>query len=170
MASSDVGKESTTHGCEWADNYDLFSSEFTDDPFSMWDGMREGGCPVARSDLWGGSWMPVEYEDIREVARDSERFSSRAVEVGGPIPRRGGGLFMPPLTSDPPDHRGNRGILLPYFTSRKIAELEPFIREEARTLVEELAERGEGDVVVDFAQQLTIAVVARLLDVPRYNE
>ncbi len=170
MAEPDKKREAEPHGCPRQDDYDLFSSEFTDDPFSLWDEMREGGCPVAHSDLWGGSWMPAEYEDIRQIARDPERFSSRAVEVGGPIPRQGGGLFMPPLTSDPPEHRGHRRLLLPYFTSRKIAELEPFVREEARILSEGFAERGEGDAVEDFAQHLTIAVLARLLDVPRDNE
>ena len=170
MAEPNADREPAAHGCERQDDYDLFASEFTDDPFSVWSDMREGGCPVAKSDLWGGSWMPVEYEDIREIARDARRFSSRAVEVAGPIPRQGGGLLMPPLTSDPPDHRPDRGILLPYFTSRKIAEMEPFIRQEAKSLAGELAGRGGGDVVGGFAQHLTIAVLARLLDVPRDNE
>ncbi|BBL79281.1 cytochrome P450 [Rubrobacter xylanophilus] len=170
MAEPGKKRKSEPHGCKWADNYDIFSSEFTDDPFSLWDKMREGGCPVAHSDLWGGSWMPVEYDDIRQIARDPERFSSRAVEVGGPVPRPGGGLFIPPLTSDPPEHRSYRRLLQPYFTSQKIAELEPFVRKEARILSEGLAERGEGDAVGDFARHLTIAVLTRLLGVPRDNE
>lgn len=155
--------------CEWADDYDLFSREFCTDPFSRWDVMRQE-CPLAHSDRWGGSWMPVHYDDIRMIARDSQRFSSRAIEVGGPVPERGGGLFAPPLTSDPPAHSRHRGVLQPFFTPHKLAELEPFIRTEARSLVNALAERGEGDVVQDFAEHLTIAVLAKILDVPRDNE
>jgi cytochrome P450 len=157
------------HCCEWADDYDLFSLEFSTDPFSCWDAMRQG-CPIAHSDRWGGSWMPVHYHDIHMIARDSQRFSSRAVEVGGPIPEQGGGLFAPPLTSDPPAHSNHRSVLQPFFTPPKLAELEPFIRAEARSLVNRLAERGEGDVVEDFAEHLTIAVLAKILDVPRDNE
>ena len=155
--------------CEWADDYDLFSPEFCADPFSQWDAMRQG-CPVAHSDRWGGSWMPVHYNDIRTIARDAQRFSSRAVEVAGPIPAQGGGLFAPPLTTDPPAHFSHRSLLQPFFSPQKLAELEPFIRAEARSLVNRLAERGEGDAVEDFAEHLTIAVLAKILDVPRDNE
>jgi cytochrome P450 len=164
----DIG-ESAQQRCEWADDYDHFSQEFCADPFSRWDTMRQA-CPIAHSDLWGGSWMPIHYNDIRTIARDSQRFSSRAVEVAGPIPEQGGGLFAPPLTSDPPEHYSHRNLLQPFFTPQKLTELEPFIRAEARSLVNTLAERGAGDAVEDFAQHLTIAVLARLLDVPRDNE
>jgi cytochrome P450 len=163
--TSEVG----SRNCAWADDYDLFSLEFYNDPFSRWDAMRQG-CPVAHSERWGGSWMPVNYHDIHMVARDAQRFSSRAVEVGGPIPEQGGGLFAPPLTSDPPEHVSHRNVLQPFFTSHKLAELEPFIRAEARSLVHALVERGGGDAVEDFAEHLTIAVLAKILDVPKDHE
>src|SRR5260370_5419716 len=169
MTESHDTRGAVTRICEWADDYDLFSLEFCTDPFSRWDA-RRGGCPTAHSDGWGGSWMPVIYHDIRMIARDSQRFSSRAVEVAGPIPERGGGLIAPPLTSDPPAHSSHRSLLQPFFTPHKLAELEPFIRAEARSLVNALTERGEGDVVEDFAEHLTIAVLAKILDVPRDNE
>jgi cytochrome P450 len=151
---------------EWADDYDIFSDEYRARPHSRWAAMREE-CPMARSDRWGGSWMPVLYDDILAIARDPERFSSRAVEVAGPTPENGGGLFAPPLTSDPPEHKQQRGLLIPFFSPRRIVELEPSVRETARSLVERLAERGEGDASMDFAEPLTTEVLARLLDVPR---
>src|SRR5260370_12993526 len=158
-----------TRNCEWADDYDLFSLEFCTDPFSRWDAMRQG-CPVAHSDRWGGSWMPVHYHDIRTIARDSQRFSSRAVEVAGPIPVQGGGLFAPPLTTDPPAHFSHRSLLQPFFSPQKLAELEAFIRAEARSLVNRLPGRGEGDAVEDFAEHLTIALLAHLLHLPSDNQ
>ena len=147
------------------DGYDIFSEEFRADPHAYWAAMRAGGCPVAHSDKWGGSWMPVGYDDIRDIARDGERFSSRAVEVAGPL-EAAGGLFLPPLTSDPPLHKPHRDVLMPYFLPKRIAEFEPFVRDKARTLIADLAERGGGDVVADFAQPLTIAVLTRMLGVP----
>jgi cytochrome P450 len=147
------------------DGYDIFSPGFRTDPYATWSAMRTGGCPVAHSDQWGGSWMPVRYDTIREVARDGERFSSRAVEVAGPL-ESAGGLFLPPLTSDPPQHKLHRDVLMPYFLPRRIASFEPFIRDKARVLAAALAARGGGDVVSDFAQELTIAVLTRMLGVP----
>ncbi|MEV7384346.1 cytochrome P450 [Streptomyces lydicus] len=147
------------------DGYDLFSPEFRADPNAHWAAMRQAGCPVAHSDKWGGSFMPVAYDDIRDIARDGARFSSRAIEVAGPL-EAAGGLYLPPLTSDPPEHKPHRGVLMPYFLPARIAEFEPFVREKARKLAEELAERGGGDVVTDFAQHLTIAVLTKMLGVP----
>ncbi len=72
------------------DGYDIFSPGFRTDPYATWSAMRAAGCPVAHSGQWGGSWMPVRYDTIREVARDGERFSSRAVEVAARWSRRAG--------------------------------------------------------------------------------
>jgi hypothetical protein len=109
--------------------------------------------------------MPVRYDTIREIARDGERFSSRAVEVAGPL-ASAGGLFLPPLTSDPPAHKLHRDVLMPYFLPKRIAAFEPFIRDQARDLAAALAARGGGDVVTGFAQELTIAVLTKMLGVP----
>lgn len=147
------------------DGYDIFAPEFRADPHRHWATMRSGECPVAHSDKWGGSWMPVAYNDIRDIARDGRRFSSRAVEVAGPL-EAAGGLYLPPLTSDPPEHRLHREVLMPYFLPKRIAAFEPFIRDKARSLVARLAERGGGDVVTDYAQHLTIAVLTKMLGVP----
>jgi hypothetical protein len=147
------------------DGYDIFSPGFRTDPYATWSAMRAGGCPVAHSDQWGGSWMPVRYDTIREIARAGERFSSRAVEVAGPL-ASAGGLFLPPLTSDPPAHKLHRDVLMPYFLPKRIAAFEPFVRDQARDLAAALAARGGGDVVTDFAQELTIAVLTRMLGVP----
>jgi cytochrome P450 len=147
------------------DGYDIFSPGFRTDPYATWSAMRTGGCPVAHSDQWGGSWMPVRYDTIREIARDGERFSSRAVEVAGPL-ASAGGLFLPPLTSDPPAHKLHRDVLMPYFLPKRIAAFEPFIRDQARDLAAALAARGGGDVVTGFAQELTIAVLTKMLGVP----
>jgi hypothetical protein len=147
-----------------ADDYDLYSEEFRADPHAQFSAMRSG-CPVARSTRWGGSWMFSGYDDIRDLARDAERFTSKAIEVAGPLDSAGG-LYLPPLTSDPPAHRPNRDVLMPYFKPAQVAEMEPMIRAEARRLVAGLARRGEGDVIEDYAQPLTLAVLTSILGVP----
>lgn len=147
-----------------ADGYDLYSAEFRADPNTQYAAIR-GGCPVAHTDAWGGSFMLAGYGDIQDIARDTERFSSRAVEVAGPL-ESAGGLHTPPLTSDPPEHKAHRDVLMPYFMPAKVAEMEPMIRAEARRLVAELAERGGGDVIEDYAQPLTLTVLTSILGVP----
>ncbi len=154
----------TDEGQDRVDGYDLFSEEFRADPHVQFQAMR-AGCPVARSEKWGGSWMFAGYEDIHRMVRDAERFTSRAVEVAGPL-EAAGGLALPPLTSDPPEHALHRDVLMPYFLPAKVAEMEPMIRAEARRLVDRLALQGGGDVIEDFAQPLTLTVLTSILGVP----
>jgi cytochrome P450 len=150
-----------------ADGYDLFSAEFSKDPHRTYETVRASACPVAHSDRLGGSWMPVRFDDIRAVARDPEDYSSRTSEITGPtVPKVGGGLLIPPITSDPPQQKSHRDLLMPWFTPKAVAAREPFVRDLARSLAADLAERGEGELVADFAQNLTVATLAKLLSVP----
>jgi cytochrome P450 len=150
-----------------ADGYDLFSPEFSGDPHRTYEAARASACPVAHSERLGGSWMPVRFDDVRSVARDPADYSSRTSEITGPtVAEVGGGLLIPPITSDPPEHQAHRDLLMPWFTPKAVAAREPFVRELARSLATGLAERGEGDLVADFAQNLTVATLAKLLDVP----
>ncbi|OJY39834.1 cytochrome P450 [Pseudonocardia sp. 73-21] len=154
------------------DGYDLFSAAYRNDPAPMWEAARASGCPVAHTEAWGGSYMLTRFDDIRDAARNPEQFSSRAVEVAGPL-ESAGGLLLPPLTSDPPQHKRERDVLMPYFLPARTAAYENFIRTQARTLAEGIAARGSGDAVGDYAEHLTLAVLTELLGVPpggRFSE
>jgi hypothetical protein len=148
-----------------ADGFDIFGADYRQDPVPTWRTVRTGACPVARTDKWGGSYMLARYDDIRDAARAPERFSSRAIEVAGPL-EAAGGLYLPPLTSDPPDHKPHRDILMPFFMPRRTAAYEDFIRTQARRLAGDIAAAGAGDAVSDYAQHLTLAVLTRMLGVP----
>jgi cytochrome P450 len=148
------------------DDYDIFSAELRNCPHQRWAAMQQE-CPVARSDRFGGSWLVTRFADIKAMTRDPERYSSRVSDVGGPMPGPGkSGLFLPPITSDPPEHAGHRGVLLPFLVPARVAELEPFVRAKAAALARALADQGGGDAATGFAQQLAISVLTRLLDVP----
>ena len=43
----------------------------------IWAELREAGCPVAHTDRYGGMWAPITAELVREVAYDTEHFTSR---------------------------------------------------------------------------------------------
>jgi cytochrome P450 len=151
---------------EHFDDYDIFSAELRNCPHQRWARMQQE-CPVAHSDRFGGSWLVTRFADIKSMTRDPERYSSRVSDVGGPLPGPGkSGLFLPPITSDPPQHAGHRAVLLPFLVPARVAELEPFIRERAAALAGQLARQGGGDAAAGFAQQLAISVLTRLLDVP----
>ena len=144
----------------------------------VWKSLREGGCPVAHSDRYGGMWVPVTHDTVQEIAYDTENFTSRAVvvAVGRPgdlsLPAPIGGA--PPITSDPPFHAVARRLLLPAFAPKKIEPWEPEIRRLCNDLLDRIGEVTAGqtviDAAVDYAQNIPVNVIGRMLGFPEKDE
>jgi cytochrome P450 len=115
--------------------------------------------------------MPVRHEDVAAVAYDTEHFTSRSVVVSelrpGPddLPAPIG--LAPPITSDPPFHAMARRLLLPAFSPKRIAALEPFTRELCVELLDAVGDRSELDAAVDYAQHIPLRVIVRMLGFPQ---
>jgi cytochrome P450 len=115
------------------------------------------------------------YRDCDEVLRhpssSSDRLKStmarRAFESGS-APRPVG----PPgfLFLDPPDHTRLRKLVSKAFAPKVVNALQPEISALVHGLLARIAERGEFDVVEDFAYPLPVAVICRLLGVPLEDE
>ena len=58
----------------------------------VWKKVREGGCPIAHSDRYGGMWVPLTHDTVHEIAYDTDNFTSRAVIVSHTRP---GDLALP---------------------------------------------------------------------------
>ena len=86
---------------DWAIDFDHFDPQWTENPYPIWDTLRQT-CPVATSQRFqDGAYFATRYDDVREIAYDAEHFSSRRVIVREhKLPLIPG----PPITSDPPEH------------------------------------------------------------------
>ena len=166
---------------DWKTDYDIFSKGYIKNPFPIWDDLREQ-CPVAHTERWSGSWMPTRYEDLFNIARDIQHFSSKEVLVapGGPEPEveaepdedipeelRDWEPDAPPITSDPPIHTWARRLLLPPFSATAIAKWEPETRELCRSLIDGFIEDGRTDAAADYAQQIPPRIIASMLGIPK---
>ena len=69
------------------------------------------------------------------------------------------------LELEPPRHTRLRGLVLRAFTSRRIAALAPEIATLSHDLIDRLPP-GEFDLLPQFATQLPVIIIARLLGVP----
>ncbi|HEY5876257.1 MAG TPA: hypothetical protein VIT64_13200, partial [Ilumatobacteraceae bacterium] len=89
-------------------DYDIFDPNFVRDPYPTMAALRESECPVARTERWGGSWMPTRYDDVVAVAQEHDVFTSRQILVTAPPQQQVEGAYAaiaaPPITSDPPEH------------------------------------------------------------------
>jgi cytochrome P450 len=153
---------------DWTTDYDILDPEYVTNPYPVWDDLREQ-CPFARSERWGGSWMPTRYADVFAVAHDIEHFSSRDVGVltiapGDTKPQID--IPVPPIDADQPDHTWTRRLLLPWFSHTKVAEYEPMTRELCSSLIDGFIESGRADGAADYAQQIPVRVIAHVLGVP----
>jgi cytochrome P450 len=77
-------------------------------------------------------------------------------EIGGPLI-----IFM-----DPPRQTRLRNLVSKAFTPRRIAELEPRIREIATSYLDALVGRDRFDVVKEFTAKLPMDVISSLLGIP----
>ncbi|HTY29977.1 cytochrome P450 [Mycobacterium sp.] len=115
------------------------------------------------------------YRDCDEVLRHPSSSSSnmnstvakRQLEAGllQPRPFPPGFLFL-----DPPDHTRLRKLAAKAFSPKVVNALEPEITALVDRLLDRIAEKGEFDVVKDFAYPLPVAVICRLLGVPLDDE
>jgi hypothetical protein len=64
----------------WTTDFDHTDPAWVADPYPIWEDLRQR-CPVAHSDRYGGTWLPVTHELVSEVAYDTEHFTSRSVVV-----------------------------------------------------------------------------------------
>lgn len=155
---------------DWASDFDHTDPEWVADPYPIWEELR-ARCPVAHSDRYGGTWLPVRHEDIASVAYDTEHFTSRSVIVSElrpddtDLPAPIG--VAPPITSDPPFHAEARRMLLPAFGPKAVAGYESFTRELCRELLDAIAGMDDVDAAVDYAQHIPVRVIVKMLGFPQ---
>ena len=70
------------------------------------------------------------------------------------------------LELEPPSHSRLRGLVLRAFTSRRIANLQPDIKQITAALLDDLPSDGPFDLIPHFCTQLPVRIIARLLGVP----
>ena len=73
-----------------------------------------------------GCYLPTTYEAVKQISYDTEHFSSRRVVVRNVRPEPP--APSPPITSDPPEHKPAKQLLLPPFTPDAMKKLEPRVR------------------------------------------
>lgn len=146
----------------WATDFDHLDPRWVNDPFPIWEEMRKK-CPIAHTERFMGVYFPSRYDDVRAVAYDTEHFSSRRIIVRETPPPR---IPAPPITSDPPEHRPARMVLLPPFTPDQIKKLEPRARALANELIDKFIGRGKADAAVEYAQEIPVRLIAHMLGLP----
>ncbi|NNH73311.1 cytochrome P450 [Nocardia uniformis] len=121
----------------------------------------------------GGYWVISRLEDIKEISRHPEVFSSNAkgaiIRIPGDSTPEQMDLTRNALlvNMDPPKHTKIRRIVSKGFTPRAVEGLRAALTDRARRIVAEAKESGGGDFVEQVACELPLQAIAELLGVPQ---
>lgn len=117
-----------------------------------------------RFDERRSAWMVLGYAEVQQVLLNADTFSSERTlkPDGSPDEILGAGM----LGLDPPRHRRLRSLVAQAFTQRRVAALEPRIRELTANLLDRMQDDVGVDIVDSLAFPLPVMVIAELLGIP----
>lgn len=142
------------------------------DPYPTFARLREAE-PVQWSPPLKG-WIVTRYADVKTCMTDP-RFSADRISPFRNSLSDGERARMPDLLrdlgywmvfTDPPLHTRLRALANQAFTSRAVTSLAPRIERIVEQLIDGFAERGEVDLIAEFAFPLPVMVIAHMLGVP----
>jgi cytochrome P450 len=132
-------------------DFDLESPELATHYEEVMAGFHSDGCPVARSNVGEGYWVLTRYDDVRNAAQDWQTFSSKS----GYLPNRPADMqFYYPTECDPPFHTEVRKDLNKYFGVKEVKAKEAEIQGHVDDLIDSFIDKGEVEIVSEFANQL----------------
>jgi cytochrome P450 len=155
-------------------HFDPSEPEFLENPYPALGRLRE----TARVyyDDQRNRWFVTRHEDVRSCLRDKRlgrnfRHVMSEEEVGVPPLDPCWQAFWDVerwslLWLEPPDHTRIRKLVAAAFTPRSVEALRQPAHELAEELLKPIAEEGEVELLYDFAQPYSIAVICRMLGVP----
>jgi cytochrome P450 len=145
-----------------ASDFDPLEPEDFDSPYPVYRRLRNE-CPVAHSEAWGGFWALMRHADIAAAAGDSRTFITSKQNV---VPKVAFTGRRPPLHLDPPQHTPYRRAIAPLLAEKRVARLEPKIRDICRELLAAMVAQGGGDICEELSARMPIRVFAHWMNLP----
>ena len=148
--------------------YDPFDFEIDTDPYPIWKRLRDER-PLYYNERYD-FYALSRFEDVERALVDWRTYSSargtvlELIKSGVEIPR--GSIIF----EDPPDHDLYRGLLSRVFTPRKMAAIEPKIREFCARTLDPLVGSGGFDFIRDLGAQMPMRTIGMLLGIPEQDQ
>jgi hypothetical protein len=142
------------------------SADFLDDPYPTYRALRQFD-PLHR--MPDGSYFLSRYDDCLAVYRKADIWSSdKKVDFR---PNFADSLLYEHHTTslvfnDPPYHTRVRRLLAPAFTPRALSALQGRIEQLVDRLLQAAADKGEIDLIADFASAIPVQLIGDMLGIP----
>jgi cytochrome P450 len=148
--------------------YDPYDFEIDADPYPIWRRLREEQ-PVYYNDRYD-FYALSRFDDIERALVDWRTYSSAK---GTLLEVIRSGMEIPPgsiIFEDPPGHALHRGLLSRVFTPRKMAAIEPKVREFCARSLDPLVGSGGFDFIRDLGAQMPMRTIGMLLGIPEQDQ
>jgi pimeloyl-[acyl-carrier protein] synthase len=147
----------------------LLEPEVLANPYPLYHKLRSED-PV-HWDRFLQTWVVTRYDDVMTVLSSfsadrtptPEQLSSMGLSALNPIATV---MVKQMLFMDAPAHTRLRGLASAAFTPQRVAALRSHIQDIAESLIDKVQDRGQMDIIADFAAPLPAIVTAEMLGVP----
>lgn len=154
--------------------FDPLSIEFLRNPYPFYNTLRTE-MPILYWEPWNLYFVST-YADVATLLRD--RRLGRSIDHV--MTREERGVPPPPaelepfnrlsnhsmFDKEPPDHTRLRSLVSKAFTPKRVESLRDDVQAIADSLIDDVIEAGQMDILEDFSTPLPVTVIAELLGVP----
>jgi cytochrome P450 len=148
--------------------YDPYDFEIDTDPYPVWKQLRDEQ-PLYYNERYD-FYALSRFEDVERASVDWKTYSSAK---GTLLELIRADIDLPPgsiIFEDPPAHDLHRGLLSRVFTPRKVAALEPKVREFCARTLDPLVGAGGFDFIADLGAQMPMRTIGMLLGIPESDQ
>ena len=149
-------------------SFDPYDVELTADPYPVLRRLREE-APLYYNEAHD-FFAVSRYEDVERAAVDRDTFISGR---GGILELIKADIEMPPgvvIFEDPPTHTIHRSLLSRVFTPKKMAAIEPLVRDYCARSLDPLVGAGGFDFIADLGAQMPMRTIGYLLGIPEQDQ
>jgi cytochrome P450 len=148
--------------------YDPYDFEIDADPYPTWRRLRDE-APLYYNEKYD-FFALSRFEDVEPGLLDWETFQSGR---GSILELIRADFEIPPgivLFEDPPIHDVHRGLLSRVFTPKKMAAIEPLVRDFCARSLDPLVGSGGFDFIADLGAQMPMRTIGYLLGIPEQDQ
>ena len=135
-------------------DYHPYADRIMDDPYPVYEKLR-AEAPAYYCEEYD-AWFLSRFDDIWRVGPDAKHFSAMEGTTPNHLLSKDTPLNLSFASMDPPQHSKYRAQVNEHFKPATVAAMEPHLQETVTRLVDDLLERGSGDLVQDFAAQVSV--------------
>lgn len=161
-------------------DFDPYDPTFLADPYPTYRRLLQSR-PVFTDERWGLTFF-ASHGDVTTILKDRERFGRdfrHKLDIDRVDPELYRRTYPPQwpvwteyiresfLDMEPPRHTRMRRLVSAAFTRRSSEAFRPRLEAAADAILDRVLERGEIEVISEFATPIPIAMIAELMGIPR---